>query len=720
MNKSLKNVLFIGKDKAEYKDLSGICSFIKQQKINVTFNFSTKDTSALLPESVCDVAVLDFEVNGQDTFEILRKTIQARPHKCIIILADKSNKKYYAEAMQSGAYDFLIKQELDVKALEKSLKYSFSHSKILGELRESESKFKDLVEHLPAMFYISHIHPPYSQIYASPSFKLFGYELEEWLGVKNMWSDVLHPDDKDWVIAETDRAMDLGEETDYEYRIIGKNGQVFWVHDRGHYYYAADGETVYWQGLMNDITERKLVQQQLLHKLEYDDLTGLRNRGSFVEKLENSLARFQKDNSLRFAVFLLDLDRFKTINDNFGHLVGDKFLIEVSRRLQKIVGKSGIVSRLSGDEFAVLIEDANQAGIVENIARQICLDTATLTKLDGCEFNASASIGITISDQSHLTGSDILRNADAAMYHAKQSGRNCFKFYDEELYNQNIRFTGIENELRFALERKEFSLVYQPIVSLETGKVKQIECLIRWNNNRYGEVEPTEFIPIAESNGMMIPIGEWVLEQAFKQLNEWQKSLSGQENLMMSVNISPKQIVNLQFTDKLIALLQKNSLSPQHICLEITENSLIENGEYVLERLNKLNQMGFYVSTDDFGTGYSSLSYLHKFPLNELKIDKSFICNINTDFKMGKIVRTIIALAKSLELKVVAEGVESSEQLENLIDLGCDLAQGYFISKPLPAKSLDGFLNEKSQIHLQSNYLSRSSDSDAESYGFIN
>ncbi len=701
MNRSFKNILFIGTDEREYANITCIGEFINQKKIQASFIFKPKDVQNLLLETAGDVVVLDFEIGGQKTFDILQKTLSLKPHKCIIVLADKRNKKYYDKAMKTGAYDFLIKQEIDVSLLEKSLSYSFSHSNILAELRESESKFKDLVEHLPAMFYISHIHPPYSQIYASPSFKTFGYKLEEWLGVKNMWSDLLHPDDKDWVLAETGRAMQLGIETDYEYRLLGKNNQVFWVHDRGHYYYAADGETIFWQGLMSDITERKLVQQQLIHKLEYDELTELRNRRSFVEILENRLAKFHKDNSCKFAVFLLDLDRFKVVNDSLGHLIGDKFLVEVSRRLENIVGKSGIVSRLSGDEFAILIEDAGQIGVVEKIAQKICRDISMPTELDEYKFSASASIGITISDNGHLTNSDILRNADAAMYHAKQSGRNCYKFYNEQLYRKNLRLTGIESELRQALERKEFSVVYQPIISLETGETLKIESLIRWKNSKYGDIEPVEFIPIAEENGLIIKIGDWVLNEACRQLRLWQESMPNLDNLVVSVNISPKQLVNTQFVGKLDKIIQKNFLSPRNICLEITESTLIENEQYVLERINELNKTGFSISMDDFGTGFSSLSYLHKFPLDELKIDKEFIGNINKDFKSRKIVRTIISLAKSLDLKIVAEGVETLKQLESLIEFGCEAAQGYYISKPLKAEIIEDFLAKKTNQKFQ-------------------
>lgn len=692
MNYVPKKVLFLGNGEPNVLTSSNIHKYLEQKKIHFDFVGQNEDTLDVLFANDHDIFMLDFELNGEKTFSILRKLLKSRPKKSVIIIADEKDKHLYTKVMRAGACDFLIRQTIDTQVLEKSIYYSFRHSKILADLRESQSKYKDLVEHLPAMFYIAEIFQPYAQIYASPMFAKFGYEISDWLGVKNMWQSVLHPDDKEWVLAETDKAMDNCEETNYEYRIIGKNGEVFWVHDTGHFYYAADGETIYWQGLMSDITERKLAQEKLIHKMKHDELTKLKNRSCFIEQLEITIEKFEKNSSQRFAVFLLDIDKFKVINDTLGHLTGDQFLIEVSRRLEKIVGESGIVSRLSGDEFAVLIEDANDKRHIESIAKDISRALASTVELNGYKFSSSASIGITISDETQKTTSDVLRNADLAMYYAKSSGKNCYKYHDQHMYADNLRLVNLENELRYAIERNELSLHFQPIISLETGKAEQVEALLRWDNNNFGNISPAEFIPIAEECGLIESIGQWVLEESCKQLKEWQNSFSGKEELVMCINISAKQIVKEYFAESVRETLETLCIDPKNLRLEITETSLMQNEEYVFETIEALHKIGVGLSTDDFGTGFSSLSYLHKFPFEELKIDSSFINNIDTDHKSQKIVSTIIKLAESLDLKVVAEGVETKEQMEELMNLGCDYAQGFYFARPMLAFAIENIL----------------------------
>jgi diguanylate cyclase (GGDEF)-like protein/PAS domain S-box-containing protein len=704
MEKLLKNILFIGRAENKNSELSLIRSCLEKKGIKVDFNFQSQDTGNTLLKDNYDVILLDFEINGAETSEILKNTLKLKPQICIIILANEENKHYNSECMKAGAFDFLVKPDSDLTHLEHSINHSFLHSVIIGELRESEAKYKDLIEHLPAMFYISEINPPYSQIYASPLFDKFGYQTEEWLQVKNMWSDIIHPDDKQWVLAETDRAMKCGKETDYEYRIIGKDNTVFWVHDRGHFYHAADGKTIYWQGLMSDITERKNALEQLEHKLRYDDLTNLKNRRSFVEKLETALSEFKENPLRKFAVFLLDMDRFKVINDSLGHLIGDQFLISAGRRLENIIGDKGLVARLSGDEFAVLIEDAQDVEEVERIAKEVCLSLALPVNLDGYELSASVSIGVTISDENQKTVSEVLRNADLAMYNAKSSGKNCCKFYDEHLYSNNLRLVQLENGLRSALEKNELTLNYQPIISLKTGKVCKIESLLRWNHSDLGNVQPSEFIPIAEESGLIIPIGEWILEESCKQLSKFQIINKSEEDLVMSINISAKQIVKLNFIEYIKSILKKYNLKPQNLCLEITESSLMEKGDFVLESINTLHDFGVQFSTDDFGKGYSSLSYLHKFPFDELKIDSSFIGNLESNHKSCKIVRSIIDLARSLGLKTVAEGVETKEQMEKLIEYDCDFAQGYYFAKPMHPEGIESILVLEVQGLLQKGF----------------
>jgi diguanylate cyclase (GGDEF)-like protein/PAS domain S-box-containing protein len=698
MNYLPKKVLFLSVGEPNGLFESSVRECCSQKDIKIDFILNTEDTFDTLVNKSYDIFLLDFELNSQKTFEILRKLQESRPVKNVIIIADEKHRDLYTQAMEAGACDFLVKQMLDMKSLERSVYYSFRHSRILAQLRESQSKYQDLVEHLPAMFYISEIVPPYTQIYASPLFAKFGYEIKDWLGVENMWQSVLHPDDKEWVLEETNRAMANGEETNYEYRIIAKNGDVIWVHDTGHFYHAADGETVYWQGLMSDITDRKIAQQKLIQKVQHDELTGLKNRSSFIEKLETAIEKFEKDSAQTIAVFLLDMDKFKIINDTLGHLTGDQFLIEVSRRLENSVGDNGIVSRLSGDEFAVLIEGVNDKKI-EKLAQSITRSLSLPVDLNGYEFSSSASIGITILDEDQKTASEVLRNADSAMYFAKSSGKNCYKYYDGSMYDDKLRLVELEKQLRHALEREEFSLHFQPIFCLETEKISRIEALMRWNNVTYGEIQPDEFIPIAEEADLMDSIGQWLLEESCKQLKQWQKLFPAQENLVMCINISAKQIIKGHFTESITDILEKFELEPQNLCLEIDEKSLMENEDYIVEKINALYQLGVGFSIEDFGRGYSSFIYLHKFPIKEIKIDNCFISNIDNDQKSLKIVRTIISLARSLDFRIIAEGVETKSQFKLLKDLGCDFGQGFHFAKPMPASELEVILQkEKSSL----------------------
>ena len=708
MNDSLENILLVGFNEAELPDALNIRERFERKNIKIDFAAAPEDTLDVLLQSKYDVYLLNFELHGQETFGILQKLLEIKPRKTVIILANEEEKHLYVTALNSGACDFLIKQSLDARFLERSVYYSFRHSKVFAELRETQSKYKDLVEYLPAMFYISEIFPPYRQIYSSPLFAKFGYAMEDWFGVEGMWQSVLHPDDEQWVLDETNKAMANNDETDYEYRIVGKNGEIFWVHDTGHFYHTADGETIYWQGLMSDITERKIAQELLLKKLHYDELTGIRNRSSFTEKLGNAIKIFQQDASRKFAVFLLDIDRFKLINDSLGHLTGDYFLIEASRRLEKVVGEQGTVARLSGDEFAVIIDDAGDRQKIENLARDISQSLAAPVELNDYQFSSTVSIGVTISDETQKTVSNILRNADVAMYSAKSSGKNCHRYYDEQMCAVNLRLVRLENELRYALERNELSIRYQPIISLKTGKINQVEALMRWENAAYGKISTEEFIHIAEETGLIHSIGQWVLEESCKQLKKWQTLLPDQESLVMSVNISAKQIVKRHFAENVMDLLENLKLNPNNLCLEITETNLMENEEYVFETINTLHRLGVDFSTDDFGTGYSSLSYLHKFPFAELKIDSSFIGNIDTNRKSRKIVRTMVNLARSLNLRIVAEGIESETQLEQLLELDCDFGQGFYFAEPMSASEIETILLEEVELSAKNKFAAKS------------
>lgn len=432
-----------------------------------------------------------------------------------------------------------------------------------------------------------------------------------------------------------------------------------------------------------EITQHQKTQGQLSHQALHDALTGLPNRILFMEHLTKAIQRHRRNPDYLFAVLFIDLDRFKIINDSWGHAVGDQLLIAISRLLQECSRDLDTVARLSGDEFTILVEDLQDHQDAIAIAERL-LDKLTLPiHLNDQKVFSGASIGIVLGASNYDDGLELLRDADIAMYRAKALGKGRYAVFDQEMYDQTIHLSQLETNLRFALEHQDFVLYYQPIVSLETSKLLGFEALVRWQHPQKGLIAPGEFIAIAEDTGLIIPIGEWVLERACQQLYTWQSELPEAETLHISVNLSSKQIKQYDFVDKLSQILADTGLQGSSLKLELTETMLMDQGEKTIELLTQIKQQQVQLSIDDFGTGYSSLSYLHRFPVDTLKIDRSFVSQITAEGKNCEIVKTIVTLAHSLGMKAIAEGVETAHQMTHLTNLGCEAAQGYFFAKPL-------------------------------------
>lgn len=439
--------------------------------------------------------------------------------------------------------------------------------------------------------------------------------------------------------------------------------------------------------------------ERLLHEALHDSLTGLPNRTKFSEVLSDSLKKAKRRNTARFAVLFLDLDRFKVINDSLGHLIGDKLLIETSKRLKNCLRPYDVVARFGGDEFVIFIADAESDSTVSDIGERIQKEINAPFKIDGHEIFTSASIGITIFDDTYELPEDIIRDADSAMYLAKTDGKARCKFFKKSMHVSNVNLLQVENDLRRAIERKEFKVYYQPIIDLETRKITEFESLVRWQHPENGLVSPCDFIPLAEETGLIIPIGRWVLEESCRQIRIWEENLLSKEPLSISVNLSAKQLMNSEVIQNLKEIIAITGIKPHTLKLEITESMIMDNAELALQILSDLCDLGVRISSDDFGTGYSSLSYIHKFPFHRLKIDRSFISKMDIDEKSEEIVRTIILLAKNLGMDTVAEGIETEKQLQRLCELGCDFGQGYLFAKPLPVAEIENLMrNELSRI----------------------
>jgi diguanylate cyclase (GGDEF)-like protein len=464
--------------------------------------------------------------------------------------------------------------------------------------------------------------------------------------------------------------------------------------DRSHVVKNEKGETIRLDGIIYDITERKLAQEKLIHDALHDSLTGLPNRILFMERVEQALKHSKRRSYYLFAVLFIDLDRFKTINDSLGHSSGDELLIEIAGLLQGCLRATDTVARLGGDEFTVLLEDFNDIDDVIRITERIQTKLSLPFDLGGHTIFTSASIGIVISSRQYQQGAELLRDADIAMYRAKELGKARYAIFDREMYERTIKLSRLERDLRLALQNKEFYLHYQPIICLKTGKLAGFEALIRWQHPEQGFISPVDFIPIAEDTGAIVQIGEWVLYEACRQLRSWQIQFPHTHSLKMSVNLAIQQIKQSSLLEILNRILLETGLNGNSLKLEITESMLMDDGEATIELLSQIREKKIQLSIDDFGKGYSSLSYLHRFPINTIKIDRSFVSNMNSDEENFEIVKTIATLAHTLGMDVVAEGVETEAQMNHLKTLGCEYGQGYLFSKPLNAEAIGSMLEK--------------------------
>ncbi len=687
----------------------------------------------------------------------------------------------------------------------------------------TDATFRRFIENLPVMFYAVEPDPPYTPIYISPAFEAFGYPLDEWLTDTDIWDRIIHPEDRQTIVDQTREAMQKGDDIDFEYRIVCKDGQVVWVHDRSCFIKNEDGRPLCWQGVILDITDRKEASQSLHNavslfsstfestadgivvmsldrqivtcnskfaemwqvephiiaskngfalvehvlpqlkdpeqflvnldslysdplatstdilelsdgrlyerysqpqimegvpvgrvccfrditernfaeeKLRYyahhDTLTDLPNRVQFMSHLRLAVERAEGNNYAKFAVLFLDLDRFKVINDSLGHAVGDKLLIAIAERLKACVRPGDVVARLGGDEFVILLNRSGDTPEVVSVAERLQTKISEPFKIDNYEVFTSASIGIIVSGNVQRKAEDFLRDADAAMYRAKESGKARYEIFDRKMHVQNMNLLQIETDLRHAVDRDEFEVLYQPIVNLATGTAHEFEALIRWRHPVHGLVAPNEFVHVAEETGLIIQIGKWILQESCRQIAEWQRRFK--LPLSISVNLSAKQLMHPTLTAQVQEILASTGLAPAQLKLEVTESTVMEHSEKSMNILSELDALGVTLSTDDFGTGYSSLSYLQRFPFDRLKIDRSFINIMDESEKSGAIVKTILMLGENLNIEVVAEGVETVSHLEGLRALGCKAGQGYLFSRPIGQEDAEQFLADGANV----------------------
>jgi len=521
---------------------------------------------------------------------------------------------------------------------------------------------------------------------------MLGLENTPLLPLAREWLDRVHPDDAPRLRAEIDALLaGTSPRLETEHRLRHADGNWRWMLVRALALREGDSRPVRIAGSMTDISARKRSEEELRRAAMHDALTGLVNRAYFLESLERSVARVQRRPDKTIALLFLDLDRFKQINDSLGHLAGDRLLASIARRLQSCVRPGDVLARLGGDEFAVLLDDLKDATDATRIAERMQEALHAPLPNGGSEVVVTASIGIAFGGADLEGHEELLRDADLAMYRAKASGKARFEVFDTGSRATERARMELENDLRRALERGELRVHYQPIVDARNGRIVAFEALARWAHPQRGLLNAASFIPLAEESGTISALGRWVLREALAQLAEWQRDYPSERPLGVSVNLSPREVLQPRLPSNVAEALREANVSPESLALEITESLFIDTGDATLATLRELASLGVRLHLDDFGTGYSSLSYLHRFPISAVKIDRYFISRLDAA-ECEEIVRSVVELAKRLGMDTIAEGAESDDQGVRLREIGCNLLQGYACARPVPPREAEALL----------------------------
>jgi diguanylate cyclase (GGDEF)-like protein/PAS domain S-box-containing protein len=676
-------VLLVEDDDDDYFLFVELLDDIEGTAFDLTWVSNFEAALTQIRENVHDVCFCDYQLGARNGIDLLKEGMALGYSIPIIMLTGQDCREIDLEAMEAGAADYLVKGLITPALLDRSIRYAVNHSRTLAALREREEQYALVARAANDGLWDWNVQT--QDVYFSARWKsMIGYAEQELTASMDEWLDRIHLEDRARFQTEL-HAHIQGQSPAFEiqYRIRHKDGLYRWVNSRGLAVWGQEGQMIRMAGSQTDLTH---------HVALYDQLTGLPSRALFLEQLKRALSRVKREPAYRFAVLFLDCDRFKVVNDSLGHLIGDQLLIGVAQRLERLLRPGDVIARLGGDEFAILLENMPTLSEVEKVAGRLNQDLEKPFVLEGHTVYTSVSIGIALNTETTLNPEDLLRDADNAMYRAKALGKSQYAIFENEMRDHVQSRFQVETDLRAALERHEFKLYYQPIVSLETGMLKGLEALIRWQHPQQGLISPVDFIPIAEETGLIIPIGDWVLNEACQQLQEWQKSFLGLEFLSVSVNLSRKQFSQANLASTIQDVLRETQLSPHNLKLEITETMIMEDEGAAKAILMQLKALGLQIQIDDFGTGYSSLGFLQNFPLNTLKIDRSFIWALDDGSGQHEIVPLIIILAHNLGMNAIAEGVETSEQLQQLRDFKCDFAQGYLFAKPLPTEEVEALL----------------------------
>jgi len=514
--------------------------------------------------------------------------------------------------------------------------------------------------------------------------KMLGFNEDEISDTPDEWLSRIHPEDHDRVRASIDAYMEgTTSHFEIEYRIRHFNDNYLWMMAKGLAIRTPSGRATRFAGSQTDVSERKSNEEQMIYDALHDTLTSIPNRTLLLDRIRQSLVRRKRYPKTSFAIIFIDLDRFRLVNESLGHIHGDELLQLISARLKETIPISDTVARLGGDEFSILLQDIDSVTDVEVIAKDIQNSFSKPFFLGDREVFASASMGIAHSDNDYKTPEEILRDSELAMYRAKRDGKSQSIVFQPQFRQSSLSPIDLDTDLRRALDRDEMELHYQPIISMRDRTISGFEALLRWSHRSRGVISPNEFIPLAEETGLIYDLGQWVLGKACKQIAAWNKSKKKEDQLEISINLSSRQFSDPNLVEGIVENIEKSGFDAEFLKIEITESALMQNAQRSVSMLNQLKDLNIKVCVDDFGTGYSSLSYLHTFPIDTLKIDRSFVHDMSRNFRNMEIIRTIIMLAHNLKLDVIAEGVETREQDAQLSALGCQFAQGFYFSRPI-------------------------------------
>lgn len=639
-----------------------------------------------------DVLLLDLNLPDSRGLEGFKSAYRRAGSLPIIILTNDQDEEVAARAVREGAQDYLIKREVTPTLLSRAVRYAIERNRSEEAVRESKERYDLAVAGANDGLWDWNL--ARQGVYFSPRWKsMLGFD-EGDIGCDiEAWFALVHAEDLESLkSALAAHLQGKVEHFEHEHRIRNRQGEYLWVLSRGLAVRDERGTAYRIAGSLTDITPRKRAEEQLIHDALHDTLTRLPNRALFLDRLDHAIRQYRRESGRRFAVLFFDLDRFKNVNDSLGHTVGDELLIATARRLEKFLRPGDTVARLGGDEFAILInhiDDVTDAMLVADRVHELLAEEFIIWDH---EVYTSASIGVAISGPDYQRPEEMLRDADLAMYRAKHAGNGSCQVFDSNMHESAVARLRLEMDLRRAVDRGEFVVHYQPIVALENSRILGFEALVRWQHPEWGMVYPDYFIRVAEETGQVVPIGWWVLQEACRQTAEWQRLFPVEPPLSISVNISGKLFTQADMSQRILDTLGTVGLPPTSLRLEITESGIMDHGEAALACLSHLRSMGVQLHIDDFGTGYSSLTYLQRFSYDSLKIDRSFVSSMDKSGDSSAIVKAIVGLGQMLGMRVIAEGVETPDQMQRLREMRCPEAQGFWFSKPMDGEAVHALL----------------------------